>query len=301
MPPYPSLPRSFLCAEIAAAASVAASNASEAMAAMTTLQYTNHPRPEEHKTEHAAGDDGLAHTKKTSHGVANPGPAAVVRHRKTGRVMVKQEAAGAVVKEEATAPVAKEEPTALVVKEEPTAPPVEGAGFARDSQDNASIGNPVKRERRRRVGGTRGPKPSIPQTVKLEKQIAKKSPKKADGKIKVRAEAEKKQRGRENSSQKKIPPRLAEKAALILSVMDALYPDPPIPINHLVRGERRGVESRPFCLPQGVRTPGLFVFCMRSCMWQSFFRTRFCRRFVLGPPIIARVFVLLGECSTGAV
>ncbi|CAN0361637.1 unnamed protein product, partial [Laminaria digitata] len=64
-------------------------------------------------------------------------------------------------------------------------------------------------------------------------QIAKKSPKKADGKVKVKAEAEKKQRGRENSSQRKIPPRLAEKAALILSVMDALYPDPPIPINHL--------------------------------------------------------------------
>lgn len=32
-----------------------------------------------------------------------------------------------------------------------------------------------------------------------------------------------------------VSPRLAEKAALILQVMDKLYPDPPIPINHVVR------------------------------------------------------------------
>lgn len=38
--------------------------------------------------------------------------------------------------------------------------------------------------------------------------------------------------------EKPVPPRLAEKAALILQVMDKLYPDPPIPINHLVSRER---------------------------------------------------------------
>ena len=41
---------------------------------------------------------------------------------------------------------------------------------------------------------------------------------------------------RENSARKAIvPPRVAEKAALIVEVMDALYPDPPIPLNHTVR------------------------------------------------------------------
>lgn len=37
---------------------------------------------------------------------------------------------------------------------------------------------------------------------------------------------------------RKIPPRLAEKAALIIQVMDILYPNPPIPINHVVSGIR---------------------------------------------------------------
>lgn len=39
----------------------------------------------------------------------------------------------------------------------------------------------------------------------------------------------------EESRDKPVSPRLAEKAALIIQVMDKLYPDPPIPINHMVR------------------------------------------------------------------
>lgn len=36
-------------------------------------------------------------------------------------------------------------------------------------------------------------------------------------------------------SVRKIPKRMVEKAALIVQVMDTLYPDPPIPLNHTVR------------------------------------------------------------------
>ena len=178
-----------------------------------------------------AGGDALVQ-KKASHGVAKPEPAAVVRHRKTGRVLVKEEASEAVVKEEAAATVVKKESTA----------PVEPAGFALCSQDDASTGNNVKRERRR-AGGARGLGTSSPQTMERDKKIGKKSPREADRKVKVKPE--KKRRGGENISPKKISPRLAEKAALIINVMDALYPDPPIPINHVVRGERRDDRVAP--------------------------------------------------------
>lgn len=192
---------------------------------MSTFQYSKQPKPEGHRTGQHTGGHALAR-KKPPHGVAKPEPAAVVGHRKTGRVVVKEEATEVAVKEEAAETVVKEEATA----------PVEGAGFARGSRDSAPMGNPVKRERRR-VGGARGPgTSSSPQTMAREKKVGKKSPRKADRKVKVKAEE--KRGGGENISRKKIPPRLAEKAALILNVMDTLYPDPPIPINHVVRGER---------------------------------------------------------------
>lgn len=64
------------------------------------------------------------------------------------------------------------------------------------------------------------------QTEKKLKGRGKKSPRK----VKVKT-----QEGKEKLEEKPILPRLAEKAALIIQVMDKLYPDPPIPINHLVR------------------------------------------------------------------
>eukprot|EP00903_Cladosiphon_okamuranus_P008226 g7919.t1 len=47
---------------------------------------------------------------------------------------------------------------------------------------------------------------------------------------KVEAEG---QGGGDGVEEKPVPPRLAEKTALIIQVMDKLYPNPPIPINHL--------------------------------------------------------------------
>lgn len=44
-----------------------------------------------------------------------------------------------------------------------------------------------------------------------------------------------KQQSCKAESVRKIPKRMAEKAALIVQVMDTLYPDPPIPLNHTVR------------------------------------------------------------------
>lgn len=55
------------------------------------------------------------------------------------------------------------------------------------------------------------------------------------GKKKARAKAKAKIEKGEGVREWAIPPRLAEKAALIIQTMDKLYPDPPIPINHLVR------------------------------------------------------------------
>ena len=219
---------------------------------MSTFQYTKQPKPEGYRTGQRTGGDALAR-KKPLHGVAKPEPAAVVGHRKTGRVVVKKEATEAAVKEEAAE---------TVVKEEEAAAPVEGAGFCRGSRDSASIGNPVKRERRR-VGGGRGPgTSSSPQAMKRKEKNGKNSARKADRKVKVKAEG--KRGGGENISPKKIAPRLAEKAALILNVMDALYPDPPIPINHMVRGERcdeRG--SRLFvCTAEAGRAAGLFLYAL---------------------------------------
>eukprot|EP00904_Undaria_pinnatifida_P013322 jgi/Undpi1/911/HiC_scaffold_10.g04375.m1 len=207
---------------MATAASATASTASEAMAPMSALQCAKQPKLEGYKM---------------SRGVANPKPSTVARHRKTGGVAVKQEATAAVVQKEATGAVVKKEAAAVrqgttraVVKQEAKAAQVDGPVCSRGSQDNASKGNVVKRERRR-VGDARVQGPSSPKTIKREKVVVKKSPRKADSKVKVKAEQ--KGRGGENAGRKKISPRLAEKAALIISVMDALYPDPPIPINHV--------------------------------------------------------------------
>lgn len=60
--------------------------------------------------------------------------------------------------------------------------------------------------------------------------------KRTSKRAKIEAQAEKEPQVEE---EKPVPPRLAEKAALIAQVMDKLYPDPPIPINHLVRSEKR--------------------------------------------------------------
>lgn len=54
----------------------------------------------------------------------------------------------------------------------------------------------------------------------------------------------------EHGSDRQIPQRLAEKAKLIIQVMDALYPEPPIPINHVVSCVLLFVELLcPFSLP----------------------------------------------------
>lgn len=241
---HPSFARIFSCAEMATAASTAVSTASEAMATISAFQYVKQPKLEGHKTPC---------------GVATPEPSTVARHRTTSRVAVKQEATAAVVKNEATgravvkeeAAVAKQETTGRsAIKREAKAPVEEGAGLSRGSQDNASKGNLVKREKRR-VGGARVPGPSSPKTMKREKTAIKKSPIKAERKVKIKAEQ--KRKGGENYGRKKIPPRLIEKAALIINVMDALYPDPPIPINHVVRGRasQRERESR-VCTRQGL-------------------------------------------------
>ncbi|CAM9695279.1 unnamed protein product [Ectocarpus sp. 4 AP-2014] len=53
------------------------------------------------------------------------------------------------------------------------------------------------------------------------------------GKEKARTKTKAEIKKGEEVRERAIPPRLAEKAALILQIMDRLYPDPPIPINHL--------------------------------------------------------------------
>ncbi|CAB1102234.1 unnamed protein product [Ectocarpus sp. CCAP 1310/34] len=53
------------------------------------------------------------------------------------------------------------------------------------------------------------------------------------GKKKARTKAKANIEKRGEVRERAIPPRLAEKAALIIQIMDKLYPDPPIPINHL--------------------------------------------------------------------
>lgn len=246
---------------MATAASATASTASEAMAPTSALQCAKQPKLEGYKM---------------SRGVTNPKPSTVARHRKTGGFAVKQEATAAVVKKEATGAVVKKEAAAVrqgttraVVKQEAKAAQVDGPVCSRGSQDNASKGNVVKRERRR-VGDARVQGPSSPKTIKREKAVVKKGPRKADSKVKVKAEQ--KGRGGENAGRKKISPRLAEKAALIISVMDALYPDPPIPINHVVRvsrGERhdqreRGSSNCP--AKRNTRTGFIFVCAHIICV-----------------------------------
>lgn len=107
-------------------------------------------------------------------------------------------------------------------------PPAAGATARRVSgsgQGNPSTNIDRKSPRRRAVGGAIDDV-CLQRTEKKQKGNEKKAPRK----VKVKTQA-----GREKLEEKPIPPRLAEKAALIIQVMDKLYPDPPIPINHLVR------------------------------------------------------------------
>jgi len=60
---------------------------------------------------------------------------------------------------------------------------------------------------------------------------------KASKRAKIEAQGEGEPQVKE---EKLVPPRLAQKAALIAQVMDRLYPNPPIPINHLVRSWKMG-------------------------------------------------------------
>lgn len=81
-----------------------------------------------------------------------------------------------------------------------------------------------------------------------------------------------------------VPPKLAEKVALIIQVMDKLYPNPPIPINHLVsrvilldplNDRRTHVSVSPsFSFPvlYGIIASSFPVYLLLSAQGGSFFR-----------------------------
>lgn len=129
-------------------------------------------------------------------------------------------------------------------------PPAAGATARRgrgSGQRNPSTNIDRKSPRRRAVGGAMDDV-CLQQTEKKQKGKEKKAPRK----VKVKTKG-----GKVELEEKPIPSRLAEKAALIIQVMDKLYPEPPIPINHVVRTRPSfSVFSFPFLVCANQHTAG---------------------------------------------
>ncbi|CAM9459197.1 unnamed protein product [Pylaiella littoralis] len=95
---------------------------------------------------------------------------------------------------------------------------------ARGSEQRNPFTSIDRESPRRRAVAAAIDEEGVQQTQKKQEDKGKKVPRKV--KIKTQGVGEK-------LEERPIPPRLAEKAALIVQVMDKLYPDPPIPINHV--------------------------------------------------------------------
>ncbi|CAM9782596.1 unnamed protein product [Ectocarpus fasciculatus] len=109
----------------------------------------------------------------------------------------------------------KEELTSALELPEPSP-----SGAKRRAKGDASTNGDRKPPRRRAVAATK-------------EEVCVQASEEGKGKKKPRTKAKAKTEKGEGVRERVIPPRLAEKAALIIQVMDELYPDPPIPINHL--------------------------------------------------------------------
>lgn len=112
--------------------------------------------------------------------------------------------------------VKKEELTSALELPEPSP-----SDAKRKTKGDASTNGDCKPLRRRAAVATKG---------EVCVQASEEGKRKKKARTKAKAKIEKGEGVRERA----IPPRLAEKAALIIQIMDKLYPDPPIPINHLV-------------------------------------------------------------------